>query len=73
MPLRLNDASIKVEKVFSPTPQNHLISIARNDSRVQLPSLKTFDILLRHRWINTLPIKRNLIHDLQECSQPYSV
>ena len=49
MPLRLNDASIKVEKVFSPTPQNHVISIARNDSRVQLPLLKTFDILLQHR------------------------
>ena len=44
MPLRLNDASIKVEKVFSLTPQNHVISIARNDSSVQLLSLKTFDI-----------------------------
>ena len=49
MPLRLNDALIKVEKVFSPTPQNHVISIARNDSSVQLPSLKTFDIRLKYR------------------------
>ena len=53
MPLRLNDASIKVEKVFSLTPQNHVISIARNDSSVQLPSLKTFDIRLKHRLTST--------------------
>ena len=56
MPLRLNDASIKVEKVFSPTPQNHVISIARNDSSVQLPSLKTFDIRLKHRLTSTFLI-----------------
>ena len=72
MPLRLNDASIKVEKVFSPTPQNHVISIARNDSRVQLPSLKTFDILLQHR-LTSFFLNFNIMDDLQECLQPYSV
>ena len=70
MPLRLNDASIKVEKVFSPTPQNHVISIARNDSSVQLPSLKTFDILLQYRSTSFFLI---LMDDLQECLQPYSL